>query len=80
MTNECNCGAVDDGKWAGVHSKYCALQLQNYKYRMHDMERNVIVRVNGMGHGEEICNTLNSVGDQDLNAQFILEAIKAFKP
>ena len=25
MKRDCTCGAVDDGKWAGIHSKDCAV-------------------------------------------------------
>ncbi len=76
---ECDCGSVDDGPWAGIHSKNCATVLVKGKYRMHDMEDCVIVRVGADGFGREICNTLNSLGDQRANARFILDAIHAFQ-
>lgn len=79
LAAECDCGSVSDGPWAGIHSKNCATVLVKGKYRMHDMEDCVIVRVGADGFGREICNTLNSLGDQRANARFILDAIHAFQ-
>lgn len=75
----CDCGSVNDGPWAGIHSKNCATVLIKSTFRMHDMERGTIVRVGSDGHGRELCNTLNSSGDQQANARFIFDAIKAFQ-
>jgi hypothetical protein len=79
----CDCGAVSDGKWADVHSKNCASialpKMKAGKFRMHDMEPNVIVRVDDNGVGGEFCNTLNSFGDQGQNAAFILAAIHSYQ-
>ena len=48
------------------------------KFRMHDMEDNVIVEVRKDGKGQEFCNTLNSLGNQDDNAHYILRALKHY--
>lgn len=49
------------------------------KFRMHQVERNVIVEVDKNGTGREFCNTLNSLGDQSENAHYILEALRNYK-
>ena len=76
----CDCGAEDSSEmWAGVHSKHCATQLIKGMYRLHDMESGTIVKIGDDGIGREFCNTLNSFGDQQANAKFILEAIVALR-
>ena len=47
------------------------------QFRMHDMEENVIVEVHE-GVGGEFCNTLNSFGNQDDNAHYILRALRHY--
>lgn len=29
MNNNCDCGAVDDGEWKGIHSSSCATRLNS---------------------------------------------------
>lgn len=35
MTGECDCGAPETGKWAGIHSTHCASYLDDLEARIH---------------------------------------------
>jgi len=48
------------------------------QFRMHQVEDNVIVEVRKDGTGQEFCNTLNSLGNQDDNAHYILRALRHY--